>query len=29
MVFTIPVAAGIPSIESVFNEFVSAHPGAE
>jgi hypothetical protein len=29
MVFTIPVAAGFPSIESVFNEFVSAHPGDE
>jgi hypothetical protein len=29
MVFTIPVAAGFPAIESVFNEFVSSHPGTE
>jgi hypothetical protein len=29
MVFTIPVVAGFPAIESVFNEFVSAHPGIE
>jgi hypothetical protein len=29
MVFTIPITAGFPAIESVFNEFVSAHPGTE
>ena len=29
MVFTIPIAAGFPAIESVFNEFVSSHPGTE
>jgi hypothetical protein len=29
MVFTIPVAAGFPAIESVFNLFVSSHPGTE
>jgi hypothetical protein len=27
MVFTIPVAAGFPAIESVFDEFVSVHRG--
>jgi hypothetical protein len=29
MVFTIPVAAGFQAIESVFDEFVTAHPGSE
>jgi hypothetical protein len=29
MVFTIPVVAGFPAIEAVFNEFVSSHPKTE
>jgi Domain of unknown function (DUF4265) len=29
MVFTIPVAAGFPAIESVFNAFVSSYPGGK
>jgi hypothetical protein len=29
MVFTIPVAAGFPAIESIFNELVAAHAGTE
>lgn len=29
LVFTIPLTAGFPSIEDVFNKFAQAHPGVE